>query len=262
MHLLIDSDILCYRSGFVNNLPEQEELACWQVGDLVRGAIAETGAETYQCYLSGSNNFRYKVYQDYKANRKDVARPLHLQAMRAFLVEEFGAVVSDGIEADDMLGIAQCGQEDTCIASIDKDLLQIPGKHYNYVTKQWRDVSNESAMRHFFYQLIMGDRADNILGFDGKMRDKVPQKFQHHIDALNETNDFTEQLTYVFAMYNEDWERFNMNARCLWIQRVPYDEWTDWQDPVAIEELKSTSENNIMVENGQPDDSILLSHPF
>lgn len=258
MHLLIDSDSLLYRVGFVNNQPDQEALCCSELGRMLDTILAETNAETYQCYLTGSENFRYQVYQDYKANRVNTPRPVHLQAMRAYMVEQWGAVVSDGVEADDLVGIAQTAQEDTCIAGMDKDLLMIPGKHYNYVTKQWRDVSNESAMRHFFYQLIMGDRADNIPGFDGKMRDKVPQKIQHHINFINETNDTAELLAYVLEMYNMDWQVLCRNASCLWIHRVPDDYWLDWQDREGLSTiLESTTE-----ENGQQEDSILLSHPF
>lgn len=227
----------------------QEALACWQLDGIMEGILKDYSPDTYQCYLTGSDNFRYKVYQEYKANRINMARPIHLQAMREHMVVNWGAKVSDGREADDDVGIAQCtAQDETCIGAIDKDLLMIPGNHYNYVKKEHRQVSNEDAMRHFFWQLIMGDKGDNIPGFDGLMRQTVPKKLQHHIDFLHESDSAEEMLVHVFEMYNEDWKRFKLSADCLWIWRKEEDSWEDWQNPDVVNELRS------MGDNGQEDD--------
>ncbi len=262
IHLLIDADSLCYKAGFVCNQEDQERLACWQVGQIVNDIVKDTNCETYKVYLSGSGNFRYSFYPEYKGNRVNMVRPIHLQAMREFLVTEFGATVSDGTEADDELGIAQCtaimqphwaDQPPTAIAAIDKDLDMIPGLHYNYNKKTWNEVGDLDAMRWFFYQLIMGDRADNIPGFDGKMRNSpVPKFLQRHVDYLYETDDYDEMLTHVFCMYNDDWDRFNLSARCLWIWRKEQDNWQDWQNP---ETLAFLQDEVITTDFGPKDDS-------
>ena len=51
----------------------------------------------------------------------------------------YGAQVIDGMEADDALALAQTDK--TAIATIDKDLLMVVGRHYNYVKQTWQDVT-------------------------------------------------------------------------------------------------------------------------
>lgn len=252
MHLLIDSDSLLYKAGFVCNQPDQENLACWQLDVLMKDILETTGADTYQCYLSGGANFRYDIYPLYKGNRVDMVRPIHLQALRQHLVEKWGATITDGIEADDAVVIAQyAGAGDTAIAHIDKDIDMAAGKHYNFTKKIWYDVSEQEGMRWFFHQLILGDKADNIPGFDGKMRPAYPKKFQGHCDFINESDNYDEMLAHVMTMYG-DWDKFNTSAGCLWMLRKEDDDWTQWQNKELVEELKRefTTEDY-----GQQDDS-------
>lgn len=237
------------------NEPGQESLACHQLGTIVKGILEDTGYDSYQLFLSGSNNFRYNIYPEYKGNRVDMKRPIHLQAMREYLVSEWGAAISDGNEADDTVGIAlyaHQGDEDIAIAHVDKDLDSLEGRHYNYTKKTWYDVSSVQAIRHFYYQLIMGDRADNILGYDGKMRNKVPQFLQPQVDILNALDKPEDMFEHVAGMWGalDDPERlldFNKAAHCLWIQRKEFDDWRDY----------------IILENGQLADSVRsLPAPF
>lgn len=68
--------------------------------------ILETvGATDYTAYLTGSNNFRCELYPEYKANRKNKSRPVFLERAREYMVTVWGAQVTDGIEADDAIGI-------------------------------------------------------------------------------------------------------------------------------------------------------------
>jgi 5'-3' exonuclease len=91
----------------------------------------------HRCFLVVVSNFRYDIYPEYKANRKDMQRPKWLQVVREHLVTDWKATVTDGIEADDAMGIAQCTEHDgdSMICSIDKDMLMIPGHHYNFVNR-------------------------------------------------------------------------------------------------------------------------------
>ena len=257
MRLLIDSDSICYQAGFSANNEGEENLARWQVGQIVDRIVAETNCQTYKLFLSGSGNFRYDIYPDYKGTRKNLPRPMHLQAMREHLVVKYGATISDGNEADDELGIVQCASTGTAIAAIDKDLLMIPGLHYNYNKKTWLEQSELNAMRHFFYQLIMGDKADNIPSFDGIMRTVVPKKLQATIDYLYETDSIDEMLEHVYSLYS-GWAAFNLSASCLWIQRKEHDSWQEWQNQELIEALKIESTTE---EHGQEEGSILSSLP-
>lgn len=204
--------------------------------------LHETNAMQYRSYLTGSDNFRYKIYPEYKANRKDLPKPRWLQAVREHLVTEWNSVVTDGIEADDALGIEQCASNNdsgdtTIIISIDKDLLMIPGRHYAFETSgtsslgnKWnkpavfKTVSPLEGLRNFYYQLIMGDRADNIPGFDGKMRQKTPQFLEPAVAYLDECMNEWEMFEHVRNMYNND-EAMLVSGRCLYIWQKENDEW-------------------------------------
>lgn len=237
MHLLIDADSLCYAAGFVANEPGQENLACYQAGESIKRQLQDTQCNTYQLYLSGANNFRYAIYPEYKGNRVDMKRPIHLQAIREYLVGEWGATVTDGIEADDAVTIAQCLGEDTCISHIDKDINQAPGRHYNPTKKQFYDVSNEEGMQHFFWQIMMGDKVDNIPGWDGKMRAKVPKFMEPMMESLLETPQPEWMLEYILSVHHADPVDIARYMHCLWMQRKEDDEWLDYLNDNTMEEL-------------------------
>ncbi|OHE77312.1 MAG: hypothetical protein A3F67_05805 [Verrucomicrobia bacterium RIFCSPHIGHO2_12_FULL_41_10] len=183
MHALIDADLMVYRVGFVTN-EEPLQTAIALLNETVEKCLAEVGADTFICYLSDStkNGFRYKLYPEYKANRTQ-DKPVHYEALRKHLINFWDAVVTEGQEADDALGIEQTlynhvhhsmlleGQQEGCsqsvICSIDKDLLQIPGNHYNFVKNEFHHVTEEEGLYFFYKQVLMGDTSDNIGGLKG-----------------------------------------------------------------------------------------------
>jgi len=221
---LIDADIVCYRCAAASE-NDSVDVAIMRADDLMRRILHETASDNYFCYLTGSNNFRYKYNPEYKANRKDTPRPQYLQAVREHLVVNWHASVEDEQEADDAMGIEQMAMRDTIICSIDKDLLMIPGEHYNFVTGVRQDISPLQGIRHFYWQLIMGDRTDNIFGFDGKARHKVPKFLESNIAMLQNFDDERDMYDYVLGMYENDEERMLINGICLWIRRNPDELW-------------------------------------
>jgi len=54
--------------------------------------------------------------------------------------------------------------DDTIICSIDKDLLQIKGNHFNWNSDIISIQSDEDADKVFWKQILMGDSTDNIVG--------------------------------------------------------------------------------------------------
>ena|SRR3990167_5204922 len=236
--VLIDGDIVCYRSAAscepskARDYVEPLEVAIMRADDLMKRILEDTQATAYRVFLTGSDNFRMQFNPEYKANRKDIVRPRWLQDVREHLVVQWNASVEDGQEADDAMGIAQCLQnkimkdnwegeicsvDGTIIASIDKDLLCIPGEHYNFVTGEFREQSDVAACRHFYWQLIMGDRGDNVFGYDGKARHAVPKFMEPIMDELSSYSDELDMFSFVRGLYQDD-ERLLMNMRCLWIR--------------------------------------------
>ena len=108
--------------------------------------------------------------------------------------------------------------DETVVCSLDKDLLMIPGVHFNWNKLEYTHVDQFTGLRTFYKQMLIGDRSDNIFGVD-----KIgPVKAAKLIDHL--TNE-QEMLETVFELYNQDEERFIMNAQCLWIMQNKDETW-------------------------------------
>lgn len=167
----IDADTVAYRSAASCEPTKQKdyredlETAIRRADELMFRILADCETDNYVGFLSGSENFRKRLYPLYKANRDHVRRPEHLQPVREFLVSEWKAKVTDGYEADDAIGIAY--SDGGIICSVDKDFLQIPGRHYNFVKGEWNTVSDLGAAYNFWRAMLCGDRADNVPGVPG-----------------------------------------------------------------------------------------------
>lgn len=226
MLALIDGDIVRYRTGFASN-DVNEAIACSRANETIEQILEATKATTYQVYLSDSkeNNFRYKIYPRYKESREKYPKPKHHDALGWFLKEEWNAKVSEGQEADDALGIDQTaayeyafdGREPTVICSIDKDLLQVPGKHYNWVRDEWLEQDYTEGMRCFFIQCLTGDRTDDIHGIQGIGIKKATK-------ALAGTNSVEGMAETVRKMWMND-EALQLVGSLLWVRRYPNEEW-------------------------------------
>jgi len=127
--------------------------------------LQSVGATDFKVYLTDSlGNFRNSISSFYKSNRSKES-PVWLEDLKEHLITVWGAKISLGQEADDALGIEQTKMaEGTVICSIDKDLLQIPGYHYNFVRFEHVFVTPEEGMYNFYKQLIVGDSTDNVNG--------------------------------------------------------------------------------------------------
>ncbi len=184
MKAIIDGDVLVYRCACAVE-KEGKDFRAWKleynIDHMVNEIINNTHAREYKVYLSGVNNFREQISNivTYKFNRKKDNRPTLYEEARQYLIDTYRAEIVDGMEADDMLGIMQDkGDPDTydpfsqglstCIASIDKDLLMIPGNHYNIKSKHLHYVSWESANKTYWKQVLTGDwQCDGIPGLKG-----------------------------------------------------------------------------------------------
>lgn len=124
-------------------------------------------------YLTGKDNFRDRLaaIKEYKVDRKDKPKPFYYKEAREFIQRNWHGVVVDNCEADDACSILQhsCLQEgiDSVIATIDKDLQQVPGWNYNFDKHILKYIPEEEADRFFYMQLLAGDRTDCIPGIPG-----------------------------------------------------------------------------------------------
>jgi 5'-3' exonuclease len=141
------------------------------------------------------------------------------------MVDNWAAIVSEGEEADDLIAIAatKYGPE-TIVASIDKDMLQIPCRHFNFNRGDWKEVDPFEGIKFFYTQMLTGDRADNIIGLF-----KIgPVKADKILDGCT---DEISLWNAVVKAYDGDTTRVVENARLLWLRRQENEL---WQPPVAI----------------------------
>ena len=190
-------------------------------------------ADSYIVYLSPSRTFRHDlaVTKPYKGSRKNSPKPTHFADLRDYVVENHSPVLCDYIEADDGLGIAQCHFNkngiETVICSIDKDLLMIPGRHYNLTSKESRSITYGEGYTLFLRQMLTGDPVDDIVGIKGIGPVKAAKCIRTITDYHGpNTPSFLLRIAQdrVVAKYEEafgdDWEdRFDENHKLLWILR-------------------------------------------
>jgi len=123
-------------------------------------------------FVGGKNNFRYKIYPEYKAHRT-TKNPL-IPIIKEYIIEQ-GAITSDGGEADDyVIDAVNLCKGNCVIAAIDKDVLyhapNIP--FYDYrghddVLGEWKMIDERESRWLRACQLIIGDSGDGIKGAVG-----------------------------------------------------------------------------------------------
>lgn len=216
MRALIDGDIVVYRAAF-SAKDDETWIALSRADKIIQDILEDTNADTYSVFLTGSGNFRRELTPTYKANRPD-ERPAHWESVREFLVTHHKAMMCNGFEADDQMGVEQdkVGMS-TVICSIDKDLKQIPGRHYNFVKKEAVVVSPDEGKKFLYLQSLIGDKSDNIIGVQGI----GPVKAEKALAELETEEEWYEKCR---EMYGDD-ERYHLNLQLLYIWQKPSDQY-------------------------------------
>lgn len=228
MKSYIDGDIITFRAAFSAEDESEAFIACGRANTMVEEILTATGANEYVIYLSGKDNFRYNVFPEYKANRLDAKRPKWEREVKEHLLLEWNAVEVNGCEADDYLGWMATNDEKAIICTIDKDLDQIVGWHYNFVKKEKYYVTPAQGIYYFYYQLLVGDSADGIKGVPGI----GPTKATRILGPMPVAGDAPEDLeayeATLFEAVRESYgcdDAMEMNAKVLWIWKKEKDIW-------------------------------------
>lgn len=206
--------------------PEPVENAIHNVSTIIDGIIKDIKPSMYLLYLSSSYNYRYSIatIKPYKGNRDKLEKPYHLEACRGYMISAYGASVAEGYEADDHVSmdarVMQGGNDRVIICSIDKDLDNVPGEHYNFVTEQLYTVTNEEARVHFLIQLLTGDTVDNIAGVPGVGKAKAKK--------ILDTDRPECAVGLQYALKYDDPEAAMLeNCRLLWMSKEKPDDF-EW----------------------------------
>lgn len=208
------------------------------IREILKSIEKGTGCDSMTIYLTGKGNFRDEVatLKPYKGNRDKVKKPEYYEALRQYLIKEYGAVVVEGEEADDAMGIEQTrlmsynyneapiGESIVpIIASVDKDMHMIPGWHYNFVKDLKFFVDEDTADLWFWCQMIMGDTTDNIGGVP-KAGKKAAYNLLSGVDPCRRYPVVRE--AYEKAYGDNCDEALTENARLLWIRRETEELWS------------------------------------
>lgn len=216
---IIDSDSIVYilawkfkdlREGY-ENLMEKE------VDQFMIDIIVSTGATHYIGAFTPKRNFRYEiaVTKGYKANRPP--SPDWILYWKPKILElcerKYGFIIGENIEADDILSILHKGVYETdevILCSPDKDMKQLPGKHYNYSKQTLTEITPEEAVINFWTQVLVGDTTDNIPGAYGIGPKKAAKILAVPADQYQKVVEATFQQVYA-----EGWEQFYQESVSL-----------------------------------------------
>jgi 5'-3' exonuclease len=148
-------------------------------------------------------NFRKAIAKSrpYKGNRPEKPE-WYLKwcpVIENHLEETWGFIrTPEGYEADDLCAtlmseLTAAGAKPICCGN-DKDLLQIPGEHFNVVKKTIQTLDEHQAAYKLWIQALMGDSTDGIEGIPG-MGPKGAEK------ALNEGLGYTHYPMSTLKQY-------------------------------------------------------------
>lgn len=232
--LFVDADQMLYACGFAT---EGEPLshATKLLGDKLNKIFDASGSLPMYVFIKGEGNFRYTIDPDYKGTRA-ARKPKHYDDLYSYIQSDWEAVTVNNVEVDDwvshLLWNDYVDSIPSVVYSVDKDLKNTPGWHLDDKHDKPYWISQEQADRHFIYQLLAGDRVDNIKGLEGVPDDikkrynlrssKVGEKTAKKI--MSETSDVENAMSLCALLYRihygkKWWFEMDKNAQLLWMMR-------------------------------------------
>lgn len=192
-----------------------------------------------QVYLTEGLSFRKDVatLRPYKGQRLNV-KPVHYEAIREYLVKHWLAYISSEFEADDCVAMDSKAYPRAVICSIDKDLNQLPGTHWNWRTKELYEVTEAEGLRNFYRQMLTGDAVDNIPGLYKLYGKKCTKKILDPLEGIETLGGLWQYVKNVYHQAAMEFESrgeylpYNVPqvlleiGTLLYLKRSPTDEWS------------------------------------
>jgi hypothetical protein len=137
--------------------------------------LSLAGCKEYNAYVGVGDCFRVEksTVLKYKGNRKDLLKPIHLEAITEYLIKKWKAKEVTGIEADDQC-VIDCYGTDNILIGIDKDYFGCPVHYLNSNLGEVIDcdqfgelrLDDKGKVRGFgrifqLFQIASGDSIDN-----------------------------------------------------------------------------------------------------
>ena len=223
---IIDGDPLVYIVGFGhNNMPLSYQ--CQQMDEFVSKIIETVGADDVEIFLTGKGNFRFEVatIQPYKGQRDSSHRPRFYKELREYLIHVWDADLVEGMEADDACGIRayelKAKAQPYTICTIDKDLLMLEGRHYNYKRGEFSETNETEGWRRFYLQTLTGDASDNIPGLFKVTGTKATKGIKEPLCAIEVHQEMDDYCRSVFLEKGATELQYREIQELLWILREP-----------------------------------------
>jgi DNA polymerase I len=202
---------------------EPEENAIYLVKtvlDKLHNRFPDSSLDIYLSAPVGNFRERIAVTHKYKGNRDMSHRPKHLKVLQTFLKDYYGAKVAVGQEADDELSIGATLDSTAIMVSNDKDLRQVPGKHFDWTSEELFNVNKKEGTLTFYSQVLSGDPTDNIFGLSGV----GPVKASKMLAGCSSSRDCWKIVLDAYRD-KESEDRAIENARLCWLRRKPDELW-------------------------------------
>ena len=162
---IFDIDSLVYEATYnAEDLEEAQESFWGRYNDVQYHMDKRYGSCTIIPVGFCTNNFRKKVDLSYKAQRTS-EKPEYFEQLIQHIKDNLDVQMRSGMETDDLVAkfLEHYGKDNSVIISIDKDYMQFECTIFNYRKREFVKVDKEQALYNLYEQMVVGDRADNIL---------------------------------------------------------------------------------------------------
>lgn len=203
---ILDGDIIAYRAAFWADKEGIDDLPYRIRNDIKKWSPPTIGNIIVAMSCPRKNNFRRDHWPQYKEHRDNFKKPDAMAyALELIYEQNSSAVCVDRLEADDLIGMMVSSGEAIGV-TVDKDLRQIPGWHWNPDKEKYPICQSKwNANKFFFNQWMSGDSTDNIWGL-WRVGPKTADKFLDEVVEDKGTADAWEQA--IMDRYlEEDWDR-------------------------------------------------------
>lgn len=176
---LIDADILKHlvtydiHKDLMMNIQRSDSQRIQYIEDRLQSIFSSFSAKGYIFCFSGKSysTFRHSIgmEREYKGSRTDPnfykGKIEDMSFVVSYISNQYPTLVFSDLEADDVISMLQ--NDNTFVYSNDKDLLQIPGFHFDLEKWDVYHMSEEKAFYNLVTQVIKGDSTDSIPGLKG-----------------------------------------------------------------------------------------------
>lgn len=186
------------------------------IDDNIERLCKALNTKQFELVVGDVKNFRKILFPQYKANRKP--KPEIYQYVFNLIRDKYGFTSLPYLEGDDTCRIIfedrdYKSEYQKVIVSIDKDFYSVPCNFFRDLNNNntIEKINSNDAEAHLYYQILVGDTADNYKGIPN-FGDKKYEELINDKPYLS-----TDDVIHLFYEYGLSDEDFNYNLRCATI---------------------------------------------